>query len=366
MKTTTDWYRPPLPTPGESRSQDDSALLARYRAITAREHLEWKTHHRKVRHLGTGGQGMVFLSERRGTDGFNLLVALKIFSPEPYRDADSYAEDMRRIGDMAARVAAIQHDNLVDIHTFIEQDGIRLMEMEWIDGFDLSQLLRPGLLDEVRERVQPAQWEYINNVIITAGPRQPRFKPGIAIQILRECLVAAGALHREGIVHGDLKPSNIMLKRTGNAKIIDIGSAMDPRQPTARRMWSPVYAAPEVLAGAGNSARADLASLGYILVEMLAGQCPFEGLTTYDELLAAKQRLDQRLPALLPQEVSGNELLLNLCQRLTAADPERRFRSAEAADLDRKGAADFHRQLVKGDLASEYENDLRVWLASLE
>ena len=120
------------------------------------------------------------------------------------------------------------------------------------------------------------------------------------------------------------------------------------------------------LAGDGNSARADLASLGYILIEMLAGQCPFEGLTTYEELLTAKQRLDQRLPQLLPQEVSGNELLLNLCQRLTAPDPERRFPSAEAADLDRKGAADFHRQLVKGDLASEYENDIRVWLESLE
>jgi serine/threonine-protein kinase len=99
---------------------------------------------------------------------------------------------------------------------------------------------------------------------------------------------------------------------------------------------------------------------------MLAGQCPFEGLTTYDELLAAKQRLHERLPELLPKEVSGNELLLNLCQRLTSPDPARRFPSAEAADLDRKGAADFHRQLVKGDLASEYENDIRVWLESLE
>jgi serine/threonine-protein kinase len=140
---------------------------------------------------------------------------------------------------------------------------------------------------------------------------------------------------------------------------------MDPNQATARRLWSPLYAAPEVLAGAENSPRSDLASLGYILIEMLAGQCPFEGLNTYDELLEAKRRLDQRLPALLPQEVSGNELLLNLCQRLIAPDPERRFPSAEAADLDRKGAAGFHRQLVKGDLASEYENDIRVWLESL-
>jgi len=58
-------------------------------------------------------------------------------------------------------------------------------------------------------------------------------------------------------------------------------------------------------------------------------------------------------------------LLLHLCRKLIALDPARRFPSAEAADLDRKGAADFHRQLVKMDLASEYENDIRVWLEQL-
>jgi len=98
---------------------------------------------------------------------------------------------------------------------------------------------------------------------------------------------------------------------------------------------------------------------------MLAGRPPFDGLTTYRELMEAKSDLDQRLPDLLPPEVSCNELLLHLCRKLVAPDPARRFRSALAADLDRKGAADFHRQLVMGDLASEYENDLRVWLEQL-
>ena len=71
------------------------------------------------------------------------------------------------------------------------------------------------------------------------------------------------------------------------------------------------------------------------------------------------------LKQLLPPEVSGNDLLLNLCRRLVAADSARRVPSAQAADLGRKGAADFHRQLVKGDLASEYQNDIRVWLEAL-
>jgi serine/threonine-protein kinase len=64
--------------------------------------------------------------------------------------------------------------------------------------------------------------------------------------------------------------------------------------------------------------------------------------------------------------VSCNELLLHLCRRLVASDPARCFPDAQAANLGRKGAADFHRQLVKGDLASEYDNDLRVWLEQLE
>ena len=72
-----------------------------------------------------------------------------------------------------------------------------------------------------------------------------------------------------------------------------------------------------------------------------------------------------RLGALLPPEVSGNDLLLHLCRRLVAREPARRFSSARMADLGRKGAAAFHRQLIKGDLASEYENDLRVWLEQL-
>jgi eukaryotic-like serine/threonine-protein kinase len=63
--------------------------------------------------------------------------------------------------------------------------------------------------------------------------------------------------------------------------------------------------------------------------------------------------------------VSCNELLLHLCRRFIMMDPSRRFPSAEAADLERKGAAAFHRQLVKMDLASEYENDIRVWLERL-
>jgi serine/threonine-protein kinase len=221
------------------------------------------------------------------------------------------------------------------------------------------------MFERSRQRTSSQQSQHLTDVIVTEGPVQPRLKPGIAIQVLRECLAGIAALHRAGIVHGDLKPSNIMLKRTGAAKVIDIGSAIDLRAGSGRRFWSPAYAAPEVLAGEESSPQSDLASLGYVLIEMLAGKPLFAGLTSYQKLLEAKHQLVHRLPEWLPGEVSCNELLLHLCRRLIAPDPARRFASAEAADLGRKGAAAFHRQLVKGDLASEYGNDIRVWLERL-
>jgi serine/threonine-protein kinase len=266
---------------------------------------------------------------------------------------------------VAAHVAQIQQDNLLDVHNWVERNRIRLMEMEWVNGYDLARLLKRDMLEQIHARVDSARWRYVNQVIVTAGPSQPRVKPGVAIAIVRDCLAALAALHREGIVHGDMKPSNIMLKRTGVAKIIDIGSAFELGRAPLRRACTPTYAAPEVLEGDEATPRSDLASLGYVLVEMLAGQQPFAGLSNFRELLEAKRFLAQKLPQILPQEVVCSDLLMNFCRGLIAPDPMRRFPSAEEAELFKEGAAAFHRQLVKGDLACEYHNEIRTWLAEL-
>jgi serine/threonine-protein kinase len=368
LTTTRHDIFPTLTPEGTPVSQERDAveLVEHYQTIIGQKRLNWTIHHQLIKRLGAGGQGIVFLTERRGTDGFTLPVALKIFSPERYQDARTYEEAMVRVARVSAQVALIQHDNLLDVHNFVDRNRIRMMVMEWIDGYDLAQLLSHNMLDQVRNRVSAKRWEYINRVLVTHGPLQPRVKPGVAVAIMRDCLAALAALHRDGIVHGDVKPSNVMLKRTGITKLIDIGSAFETDDPPPTRTCTPTYAAPEVLDGAECTPRSDLASLGYVLIELLAGRPPFAGLTTYRELLEAKRSLAQRLHEILPQDVSCNELLMNFCRGLVAADPMRRFPDAGAADMMKGGAAAFHRQLVFGDMASEYSNEIRLWIEELK
>ena len=83
------------------------------------------------------------------------------------------------------------------------------------------------------------------------------------------------------------------------------------------------------------------------------------------ELLEAKQALPQRLPQLLPAELSQNEMLMSFCQRLISPEPDGRFGGAEEAGMGDCGAASIQRQLVMVDLASEYENEIRLWLQDL-
>lgn len=337
-------------------------LVRRFHRLLLDGRLSWTAHPSLVRVLGRGGQGVVYLSERRGADGFTVPIALKIFSPEHFDGAEAYERSMARVAKIAARVAQIQHDNLLDVQDFYDRNRIRVMAMEWVDGFDLRSLLSNDLLDRFRGRVTPGRWDYSNNVIATFGPTQPRLKPGIAIAIIRDCLGALAALHREGIVHGDVKPSNIMLKRTGHAKIIDIGTAFALEDPPPHRACTPAYAAPEVLGQGPLSFSGDLASLGYVLIELLSGRQLFAEVDQIPRLIEMKRKLPQQLDQLVPDEVRVNTLLMGFLRKLIAPEPKDRFGGAEEAELLKDGAAAFHRQLIKSDLASEYDNELRVWL----
>ena len=150
--------RPTITAAGEVGSRCPDELLAKYTEILGAGRLNWTEYHILSRRLGAGGQGVVYLTTRRGTDNFTLPVALKIFSPERYSSETAYIEAMNRIAVVAARVAQIQQDNLLDVHNFVEQRMIRIMEMEWIDGYDLSRLLAPELLEQTRASVDEDRW----------------------------------------------------------------------------------------------------------------------------------------------------------------------------------------------------------------
>jgi serine/threonine protein kinase len=355
-----------LPDGEQTEPNRCEELLQRYNDIVEQKRLNWTPHLRFAEVVGSGGQGVVFRTEWRGADAFTIPVAVKVFTPERYETPCAYDEAMQRLAAVAGRVAQIQHDHLLGVHNWVDRDRIRMMVMELIDGFDLQRLLSPELFQQTKSTVSRERWEHLNRVVITDGPVHPRIKAGVAVAIVRDCLAGLAALHREGIIHGDVKPSNVMIKRTGIAKLIDIGAAYSVDDPPPCRSCTPSYAAPEVLEGAAVNARSDLASLGYVLIEMLSGRPIFAQYTSYRQLLEAKRNLGQRLHELLPPEVSCNDLLMDFCRGLVAYDPSKRFPSAEDAEMKQNGAAAFHRQLVMGDLASEYDNDLRVWIDELK
>jgi len=328
-------------------------LILRYDRILQEKRHSWTSHLRLLTKIGAGGQGVVYLTERRGADGFTLPVALKVFSPERYATPVHYDSDMARIGRVAATVAQIQHENLLVVENFLDRDRIRMMVMEWVEGFDLRRLLKPDLLANLKPHFTAERWEYINDVLITEGPTQPRFRSGFAVAIVRECLEALAAMHRQNIVHSDIKPGNIMLKRT---------AISDPPQ---KRTCTPTYAALEVLEGDEITPRSDLASLGFVLLELLAGRPIFAGMNDYKTLVEAKRTLKNRLEEFVPKELADNEILMSLIAGMIDPNPQTRLADAETANLIEFGAAAFHRQLVKNDLSTEYENDLRIWVDEL-
>lgn len=343
-----------------------SLLEEKYSLLLDMQQVRFSSRRQLVRQLGSGGQGVVYLSFRSGMEGFSLPVALKLFSPKPYKSSGHYRREMGRMARVALRVAQVQQDNLIDVHDFLNNDGIHLMEMEWIDGMDMRRLLRKDAFQRVRKQVSARRWRDFNQVVVTEGHQQPRLKPGIAIAILRECLNGLDALHRAGIVHCDMKPGNIMLKRSGNVKLIDIGSAFHKDDPPRQMPCTPQYAAPEVLLGEVATPQSDLASLGYVLLEMLSGRHPFTE-QSYAAAIAAKQDAIASLPRMLPpEEFAFGELLIPLIQRLIDPDPKKRFASAEAANLGEFGAAEFEHILVKGDFKFEYGIEIRQWIEQFE
>src|SRR5260221_5763077 len=103
--TTVNQAGPSLVSAPAGFHSGGAKLLSQYETLLKNESVRWAAEYKKIRILGKGGQGVVYLSERQGTDLFRLPVALKMFSPESYRDAGSYLDGMSRIAVISSRVA---------------------------------------------------------------------------------------------------------------------------------------------------------------------------------------------------------------------------------------------------------------------
>src|ERR1041385_2294531 len=135
---------------------------------------------------------------------------------------------MRRIALQAQRVSRVQNESLISIRDFVTIGETRVMVLEWIEGMDLERLLPLRRLEKLRGRLTKKLWDHLTDVIVAPGEDHCRLKGGIAVDIIRGCLSGLTSLHHRGIVHCDLKPSNVMIKRTGTKKIIDVDSSFVP------------------------------------------------------------------------------------------------------------------------------------------
>lgn len=371
---------PPIHAHDESASADIVPLRDQYfELLSGRGSMSASGFQLQCR-LGEGGQGVVYLAESAGVDGFvNRDLALKLFSPCHYPTLASYETDMRRIAEVASIIAGSNQGNLLDIQRFEVCDGIRMMIMTRIQGHDLRRLMIPDMLHRVKH-IDPPLFADLTRVVAAPGQEHTRFTPGAAVAIIRSCLEALDRLHSRGVVHGDVKPSNIMLTPEGDVKLVDSGSAFLWRQSQEPYFCTPRYAALEVLEKGECTPRSDLASLGYVLVELLTGRplfpdkrppAPRETSMPQEASTGIKPELDRQLaeekrqlPNSLDQLLAGySPRLRQLCQRLIHPDPECRFESARAAELF---AYEFVQELERAKLACHFHNEFRRWLEALQ
>jgi alkyl hydroperoxide reductase subunit AhpC/predicted Ser/Thr protein kinase len=242
--------------------------------------------------LGHGSFGSVYraydtLLERR--------VALKVFPP----DASGSSETLLR---EARAAAALVHPHVCTVFSVDASEGVPMIVMEYLEGRPLSKLLADGPLD-----------------------------PSRAASIIREVALGMGAAHAQGIVHGDLKPANVLITDAGVAKILDFGLARRDYRPASTEatvVWeapdragvsgTPSYMAPEQTRGQPVTPASDVFSLGLMLFEMLRGRKAVPG----SHVLEVMRQIEQVQADRLAAEVE--EPFRSILRQALIAEPQHR------------------------------------------
>jgi serine/threonine protein kinase len=247
--------------------------------------------------LGSGSTGIVFGAE---DTVLRRLVALKVLRPAIAASAHSRQRFLRE----ARAAAALDHENILTIYHVGEDRGIPWLAMKFLRG------------ESLKERV---------------GGSNPCLPTAAAIRIGAEVADALSAAHANGLVHRDVKPSNILLEEeTDRAKLIDFGLVMvenDDGQLTRLGcvVGTPSYMAPEQADGGIVDFRSDVYSLGCVLYRATTGRVPFEGQNSIQVFLAQRTQTPVHPRELVP---SLPDELANLIMKLLAKDPADRPASA--------------------------------------
>jgi serine/threonine-protein kinase len=249
-------------------------------------------HYRILEKLGEGGMGVVYKAE---DTRLQRTVALKFLA------SASLAEPARRRFLQEARAAArIQHPNICPIFEIGEQDGRLFFAMAFVEGSTITQLVQSG----------PLPLETALEIAI-----------GIANGL--------DEAHRQGVVHRDIKSSNIVVDRNGHPSILDFGIALNRDAErvtqTGGAIGTPAYMSPEQAQGQPVDHRTDLWSLGVVLFEMLTGSLPFRRDSQFSVLHAIVREESPAVSALRPELPADLDAFLN---KALTKDPERRWQSA--------------------------------------
>jgi serine/threonine-protein kinase len=202
-----------------------------------------------VRRIARGGMADVYLARDQLLD---RRVALKMLFPELSTD-EAFVERFRREAQAAANLS---HPNIVSVYDWGEEAGTYFIVMEFVNGKPLSQIIK------------------------TEGA----LLPDRAADIGAEVAAALGFAHRNGVVHRDVKPGNVLIDGEGRVKVADFGIARaltsttgESLTQTGAVMGTATYFSPEQAQGYGVDARSDIYSLGIVLYEMVTGRPPFSG-----------------------------------------------------------------------------------------
>jgi serine/threonine protein kinase len=348
--------------PTENFGIGKKQLVDQYKALLRAGGIYYPVAYQFLQELGRGRQGVVFLGLRQGARGCITRHAIKLFDPSIYPNARRYWTDMGRIASQISQLQSVRTPFLASRETYEESNGIGYVQMEAIDGMDLSHFVRKRQLERAKENASEAEWERFTNTIFRQQGENLSVQPGIAVYIMRQILRALEVLHEHGFVHSDVKPSNVMIDRLGNARVIDFGRAVRIGEKVSMLLGTPYYMAPETHRREPGRAQSDLFSVGMMGIEMLCGRNLMAS-NNEEELLAFKLELPDRLHEILPEHVRKSSTLVEILRGFIFQDPDRRFGSARAAESGPRGLLNMHRELARMEVDANYGRELEGYLS---